>query len=481
MAIVNPLLAAWDTAGVVRMFEYTAGAFVQTGALGGFTQDNSTPGVGAATVAFLYWMGDDAACAVVREVSSSEVRAAAISPSGALNNDVVIASSASMGPFRAAGIGNQLLYVERVAWPFDGANLATRHTMSVAGILSDGVAILSLSEHHKKVWEFSPDGTKTIWKTTDGDVTFATTADPLADPPEYDHEPDPGFLIDTDFAAWAYDNKTLVIADVAAGRAQSWVYESGAWSFIQELTLPVGDVQHVTMSPDTRKLAISTLDAGTYRTRTYRRTGSFFVVDQDFTGVGRLLDFTADGMLLVDCANQVAYEKQLDESLALAAGAMVNVPVGMRSQALSLGRIDDFGVPTLYDDAIAEFADELADLDNLKITLLTDAAVFNPSHTTLADATNGGAWELSTGGWPAGGVGLTGVVSDSGPGYFSLLCDQVSRVLIETGSTFRNILIYDATSDKPLIFVDLITNRSYAKNRELLIDFRNTEFLRFST
>jgi hypothetical protein len=480
MAVVNPLLAAWDPTGVLRLYEYAGGAFTLTGSLGGLTQANTSTGVGATTVPFLYWMGEDAACAVVRELSNSSCQGGAISPAGVLNNTVIIGASADLGPFRATGFANRLMFVERVAWPFNGANLASRHGMSTAGILSATGSVLTLSEHHKKVWEFSPDGTKTIWRTTDNETRFGISADPFNVSPSWTLQPDPGFLIDIDLAAWAHDNKTLVIADVTAERAQSWIYEDSAWAFAQELDLPPGVMQFVKMSGDTRKMAISSLDGGTYYTRIYRRTGSFFIVEQTLVGIGRLIDFTADGVLLVDCANQVAYSKQSDESFALAVGVMVNIPVGIRAQALSLGRTDAFGWPTLYDDAVAEFSDNVADLDNLKLTLLTSSAVFDAAHDTMSDVTNATAWEVQTGGWPAGGVPLTGVSTLAGDGFFALLCDTVSQIIIETGVTFRNLVIYDATNDSPLIFINLLNDRSYAKNRELLIDFRGGEFLRFS-
>ena len=483
MAIVNPLLAAWDTSGVVRMFEYTGGVFVQTGSIGGFPHSVSLPGTGCPEYASLYWMGDDESCVVIRESSRVFSYSTALTPAATQINNVVVGSVDYHGPIRAANIANQAIAITKQAWPFPGyPEYSYQQKLALAGAVSALTVNDSYADGQKKVWEFSPDGTKTFWRTVPGVSNYGFAAGSLTDMPTvYTREGDPGFVIDVDLAKWAYDNKTIVIADIDAGRAQAWAYEGGTWNFIHELVIPAGVPHAIAMSPDKRKMALSTLDGGTYRTKIYRRTGSFFIAEQEFADFGWLLDFSGDGALLVDCAKQVAYSKQPDESFAVATGSMVNVPVGIRAQALSLGRVDPFGTASLYDAAVAEFADETADLAALKITLLTSGSSFDPANTTLSEATNAGTWELASAGWPVGGVPLTGVVAASGAGYFSLSCDQVSRVLIDSGAAFRNAVIYDATSGKPLIFVDLITERSYAKSRELLIDFRSGEFLRFST
>lgn len=483
MAVNNPLLAAWDTTGTVRMFEYSSGSFVQTGSIGGYTHSVSTPDLGVPEFPFLHWMGDDESCFIVREASRVHLHTHALSPAALLINTVTLGATDYHGPFRAAGIGHKAVAVTKQAWPYPTyPNFSYQQKVLPGGAISAQVVNDSYAGHQKKVWEFSPDGTKTFWKTLLGNSNLGLTTDPITDmPTNYSLEGEPGFLIDVDLAKWAYDNKTLVIADKGESRVQSWVYEDGSWQFVHELVIPAGVPNAIAMSPDKRKLAVSTLDGGTYRTKIYRRTGSYFIAEQEFAGIGWLLDFSGDGVLLVDCASQVAYERQPDESFAISAGAMVNVPVGIRAQALSLGRTDPYATASLYNSAVAAFADETADLAALKITLLTNAASFTPADTTLAEATNAGAWELSSGGWPAGGVPLTGVVSESGDGYFALACDQISRILIDTGAVFRYAVIHDTTSGKPLIFIDMISDRSYAKSRELLIDFRDGKFLRFST
>lgn len=478
MAIVNPLLAAWDTTGVVRMFEYTGGAFVQNGSLGGFTHTFADDTVGAMEYPFLHWLGADTACAIIYANTANEASITTLTAGAAVIGTDSFGNSAGRGSMRANAL-------KRTGILFTSNKVA--NSGQVAKINGAGVptatAAASISVNNQKVRESSPSGAFLLIALVNGTFYLSELISSVdATPPVFEARTAPTFTIACDLAKWAYDDKTVVIADKGASRVQSWSYDDATdeWSFIQELTPPAGVPQALAMSADKRKMALSTLDGSTYRTRIFRRTGSYFVAEQDFDGIGWLLDFTEDGVLLLDCANKTALRKQADESFLADNPVLVNVPTGIRSQGVSAGRTDAYGTPFLYDDAVADFADKTVDLANLKLTLLTSSASFDSTDTTLSAATNAGAWELSSGGWPAGGVLLENVVDASGIGFFALSCDPITRILIETGVTFRYAVVYDATSGVPLIFIDLVDDRAFAKNREISISFRDGEFLRFS-
>lgn len=474
MAIGNPFLATWDVTGVVRMFEYTGGAFVQLGSVGGLTHTASGLADGAMEFPFLAWMGDDDFCAVVVQQNSSQAYVATVSPIAASLDTEVIANGVNYGPMRASQFDRDALIVNLNEWNSGASVFSVR--ASVAGAISLAVAA-TIPQYRVKLRESSPDGSLMLTRAgATGPQLYTLSSAPSAQPLTFSLVGAAPFTITCDMAKWAANNKCVVVVDKTAARAQVWRYEASEWTMLQELPMLVGTPTAMAMSPDGRMLAVSALSGGVYTTRLFRRIGEYFQFVDDLAGIGAMLDFSADGKLLVDCTEQACYLKDASDTFVDHASAMANIPTAIAAQALSYGRIDPYGVASLFDGAPAVFADETYNPVNLKLTLLTSAATFDRTDTA-PDLTN----EITTGGWPAGGVVLQNVVSTAGAGSFTLSADPVERVVIESALTARYVLIYDATINKPLIFIDLINDRVVVKNRTLQIDFRDGDFLKFMT
>lgn len=480
MTIGNPLLAAWDATGVLRTFEYASGSFVQTGSVGGLTHTFDDTTVAAMEFPFLYWINSDSQCLLVRSPSLAELDLALISTTAVIIDTEVLETASPYAPFRAVGCNHSTIFVNKNV---PGASNASRQYAAPDGVNISGTGANFILASRKKWMAFSPDASLYMHKTLSGSFDTGRRTGLVTDFPftfTGASSPSPG--ISADLAAWAYDNKTIVFVDVTLNRAQSWSRDpsSGSWSMIQEISPASGTPVSIAMSPDKRKMAIGSVSSGVYSTRIFRRTGSYFIFEQDLASIGQLIDFTEDGKILIDCRSRTAYRKNSSDLFDLDNSIMVNIPTGIRSQALSQGLSDPYGNSFFYDGAIARFASKTADLDNLKITLLTDAASFSSSDTSFNEVTSDGSLELQDGGWPIGGLLLTGVAAASNESSYSLICDQLQRIIIESGISFRYGLIYDATTSEPLIFLDFVTQRSVPRNRRLLIDFSDSKLLSFS-
>lgn len=481
MPSVTPLLATWDTAGTVRLYEFANGVFVQSGTAGGYVSSvDPVNTIGADPYPMLYWINDDTECLVAYSYAATITRVSGVNALGETRGFIdVNPTGGTNGPFKVTPVQRKGFFLGKnnnnTSSPYmvdrpGGPSGTLRQTRGVIDTLNVTIN------------EISPDLSKVLFRKTTGGLSLYNLSVVYPNVTATTQLASPVLTITPNIAKWATDGRTVVIADQTAKRAQSWVYDtaSNTWEFFQEIPLPAGIPQKIAHSPDRRIVAISTLDGSILRTRIYRRIGSFFKTLHDFEGIGRLLDFSEDGILLVDTWQKQAY-RMTSAGFVADHAMLASLPTGIRSQNLSTGRTDPYGVPTLFNAAAAAFANKTVNLNALKLTLLTSDFVFNAAAATLNAATNNGAWEVKTGSWPAGGVPLENVASAQGIGYFSLKTDRVRRTIFNSAITFRHALIYDASNNQPLIAVDLSQDRAFAQNREILLDFRDGEFLRFST
>ena len=115
----------------------------------------------------------------------------------------------------------------------------------------------------------------------------------------------------------------------------------------------------------------------------------------------------------------------------------------------------------VYNHTSALVAGQAVDMDNLKLMLLTSSASFTASDTGVdavaGAATPDRAYEVYGNGWAQGGELVASVAASTiSTNGAKLSGAQTSEVA--TGGPIgpcRNVLLYDATSDKPLILYDL--------------------------
>jgi hypothetical protein len=115
----------------------------------------------------------------------------------------------------------------------------------------------------------------------------------------------------------------------------------------------------------------------------------------------------------------------------------------------------------VYNHTLALIAGQTVDNDNLKVMLLTSSAAFDATHATV-DAVAGAASpdranEFYGNSWPQGGKTVANVASNTiTTNDAALTGDQTSQTA--SGGNIgpcRFVLLYDATSMKPLVLYDL--------------------------
>jgi hypothetical protein len=219
------------------------------------------------------------------------------------------------------------------------------------------------------------------------------------------------------------------------------------------------------------------VNGGVYTTRIFRRMGSYYNTKQDLAGIGAHLAFSADGMLLVDVAARKVYERQIDETFSELVGAGSAFVTDQQVGVFSEGVISRSAICYIYDTALAHFASGDYDSNMLMFTLLDDSAVLDLAETNLATIL---ADETTTGLWPPGGIIMSGVAGVESSGEYSIVCDDIERIIIgSTGLSARYGLIYDGSANKPLIWVDFRGEVAIPTGRQLVVSFSDGAFLRF--
>lgn len=482
MAIGNPLLAVWDVDGVIRTFEYTTGAFVQIGSLGGYTHSVSATALaaGADPYPHMCWDWDDSYLVMLRANASNRNIAQVFSPLLALMGSVYLqAQTTNIGGGRAVSYEDQhehyhipSIAQQRMLVKVSEAGVPSLVQTFNSGTLGLGPIDLAISEDGQHfVHSFADAATK---PTRLFERTTAAGAVPT-----FTQRTNPPFTTNSQIVRFSYNDRSVLTVDTTYAVAKIWTLIGTTWTFLQDLPLPTGTVKKSVMSPDTKMLAVSVLNGSDYTTRVYRRIGDYFQFHQDLPGIGKLLDWTADGILLLDAGLRAAYIR-FGETFIENNAAMTNIPTLIQAQAISKGRVYPYGFAKLYNAAIEDLAEYNVNVSDLKLTLLQATASFDETHTTLSQVTNSGAYEVHTGLWPAGGVALTGVNSVDSGAYYDFTSDPVKWIPLATTLVARYGVIYEVSSGRPLIFIDFLNQRAVVQGRQLVIDFQGGSFLRFS-
>lgn len=481
MTLVNPLLATWDTSGVIRVFELSSGGnFVSIGTGGGRTHAlNSTfTALGARETPLLSWDNEDTQLVVVRTPSFSSAVVEVFNPLVEAQGSLEISPGASNDGYLFADKMASDEYLIRLINPSVTRRVESKPLASIAlqalqsGTTTPQKVGLAAAPNSLRVLDYHGSGASRyrLWGrsvTTENFSQKLTFSDFQGFAPSK-------FL-------WGADSRNILVWDPATARIQSWTYDpdQNTFSYVHELPVPAsaGTIRRVALSPDRRMLAVSFKNGTVYKTQMYRRTGDYYLDLQVLDDIGELLGFTGDGVLLIDSSNRKCFELA-GETWSAAHAKVSGIPAGISEQAVSAALTTQRAAGTPYKGAIAAIADESFDRNDLKITLLTSAASFNDNHTTISDVTNSGAYEVKSGHWPAGGYALQNVQTQQVDTYTSYKCDDVVHVVIDTALTARYAVIYQAGSGKPVSFLDFSSDRIVARNRQLILNFSLNEFLR---
>lgn len=226
----------------------------------------------------------------------------------------------------------------------------------------------------------------------------------------------------------------------------------------------------IAVRPDDKHIAVSVINGSSqYITYIYDRVGYLLVLKQTITDFGRQIDWTADGSMLIDAtARRLFVYDAVEEIYEENSAYMTDLVTGLIVQTMNNYTPARMPQAYLFNSIKSSLISRTGiDLDNLKLMLLDADATFDATETSILDIS--AANEVSGGGWPTGGKLLENV------GY-SVLNDKVALIAddligeISTNLVFKSAVIYDTTSDKPVVWIPSI-NSTIEKNTNLVFEF----------
>lgn len=490
MAIGNPLLATWDITGDLRIFEYVAGSFTLLGLRSGMDQSPDATGIaaGASLIPTLQWIGDDAAVLSVRSESGELIHIDQTDRFGAAVGSTEVIDQgtiANSGNFISADFGDHSGHLVLRAVVGSGSLRGWYVTGNPAGSPDSG-GVSYIQDLANPIGIAAPADGSVMMVYNESTVRQYARSNGTTWPPTWSSSYQtisfdiPASKIVFDKGVRAGGALGALVANIDMQTVMSYSYDGAAWSPVHTLALPAGDPVHIVMSPDGRMVAVSVLNTGVYTTRIFRRLGGYYTKrGDDITGFGAALAFSEDGMLLVDIAARRLFLRNVDETFTEAAGTpMSSVPTDQSYAVFSRGLTVETPVAVIFDAGLAAMAQGSVDFGNLKLTLLTDSAVFDAAEADLGLLIDG--LQDVGGMWPEGGIDMPDVVATDAGTHFVYTHAPLSRVILgSTGLSARYGLIYDATNETPLVWLDFITDREVPTSRELVISFPDGEFLRF--
>jgi hypothetical protein len=463
----KPLLSTWYPDGTIRLYELQAGAFVQLANTGVFEH---TPGDHPNDLEFLPGLDFiiDSSGLLLRYASATNVSHTRI-----FDRDLNIVGTLDE-TFGTVGDANG-----PVEWSeADTVSLLLPYTGTIRQVfvntsftMQANTSTKAADDHNAGLW-VSPNGRQILYGSDQatgvkGGYRSSYSAGIV---PQYTTA---AVAIDIDVLAAEWIDDTFVVAGGAAGVRVLQRTPTDETPFVVfRVPDEDGTVQAIRVSPDRRYVAISYNDGGTITTVIYSRAGPFLKEHQRLaSGFGALLGWIADGSVLADAQLKVAYENTAGVFTIASSGMMTNVVSGAVVQAISTHIEFPTGRSQLYDNRLADLQQNLIDYDDLYVTLMTSAAPgFDPTDDTTAEVLGGE--ELTTGGWPAGGLPMTGVIGEAdGVRIWRVAAADVTRILITSGAAFRYALVYEKTTDKPVLHIDFRQVYSVPQNTEITLKF----------
>lgn len=468
MAVGQPYLVVWSKVdNTVRLFELSGSAFVQIGTsaltVGSdvvsngrlfFSADgNHILGVGkaslAATTALLYnW-----------DLTLTLIQAAVARPTMAAVNHFAADLTKT----------NNILSVDPAS-----ANYAT--ALLVSGQL-DTVATSAFGDSSYVKWSPDETGLFQIAASVSQIVRVSGRSGIYANAFVVTNLPNagPGVVAD-----WSSDSKYLFIG-CSNGTVECWAWDGSAATLTQQMASPgYGAVTAVSVRPGGRYVAIGYFDGTTYRTVIYRRIGPYLKQLQVISGLGRLLNWTQDGQYLLDAGSKVGYQYVGNDVFSQVTGMLDAVPANVVSQAVSPHAVSVTGSPQLYDLAVPAIVNKTYDPTGIKFALLDATATFS-HNATSAMAIKGGK-EVSGNNWPEGGKPVANLhVATNSIGAVASADNTTQAITGTTGLDFRYGLIYDATHDTPLVWVDWGAAQHVDSSMTIVLNFSSPGLIQFAT
>lgn len=255
-------------------------------------------------------------------------------------------------------------------------------------------------------------------------------------------------------AQWTPDSRYVVIA-FNDGTVDVWAVNFAAQTFTQASSISpgLGPAKAVAMRYDGHVFCIGFDNATTKTTQSYMRQGTTLVPIAQYTGIGSMLYFSADGQYVVDPFNKKALKYSTAGTFTNMDSMMVNMPSGVTTAAISYHVDQVYTSSTVYDAAMLAISACGLDLNNIKVALLGTGAVFQHGDTSAAAILAGN--EVYGNGWPQTGIKLTGVnVTNTVASRILYTAFDINQIIFPNALQFQKALLYDTTHDTPVAMID---------------------------
>lgn len=484
MAIGNPLLATYADDDLIRTYEYVSDVFVPLGVSVAYPHAPSATAIAADnTDPYFIWQQEDSFLFLERATDANNNTQYSLRPDASQ----VASRVADTFPGFGGRMGVKLTDVNSAAMQGCSPHTEAENVrVSNVGALTGANYIVSttndfpftdFSQSYDQTFFFTcqPQGFPRLHQRMSALGVFPVTTAP--------NTQITGIAFSPFYLKIMGDNRTCVAIDKANNVAKVYTFDktTSFMTYVQDIDMNVGagyTAWRVRVSPDGRFFAVGFKNGSSYITRIWRRTTTYLVLVDTYTGMGRDLAWSSDGNILLDAAAKKALKRDGGNAFTNHDTAMVNVAAGVRNSALSAAPIYKSAFPSVYVKAVENVGNKTIDLANVKFTLLTSAAAFNEAHTSVNQVTNNGAYEAVGGGWNAGGAVLQNVTAAMVGSEFDFKADTVKWIAFGSSINWRYALVYDGTSGEPLIWYDYYGTRTVASGREADFAFLDSIFMR---
>lgn len=251
-------------------------------------------------------------------------------------------------------------------------------------------------------------------------------------------------------AEWTRDGRFCAVG-YDSGDLEIYSVDSSAVATLLSTTNVGEAINQVKWRFDNRILAVG--HGTTPNTTLYKRKGNVLYTPTTLGGIGSALHWTADGQYLLDPITKKAYHWDSDMVMSGADAIMVNIVSAVTNSAIS-PHVD---VPTaaglIYDVGFQALVLQTVDLANLKLALLDGTVLFDPTSASASDLL--AANEVySNPNFPQGGLTIQNAALTFPTGSYGQIAADDILVITSEEMSFGQVLIYDATSNKPLVLFD---------------------------
>lgn len=286
------------------------------------------------------------------------------------------------------------------------------------------------------------------------------------------------------FCKWS-PNGVYLFVGYSSGRVDTFQWDSTA----KTLTLAasyntnLGSITAIDVRFDSRFIAIGGLSGGVYTASIYPRIGPLLQSPiRTITPMGKFLNFTGDGSMLIDTASSKCYAfSNASNNFTDNSSVMSNIATTFLIQAVNNYIPDNTLSGYIYDVALNDIVAGNLSTMSLKLMLLNASAVYNKSDISMNAVTNSGAYQVSGNGWPANGVAITGVTTAINADGFSSIQANLIEQAVDNTFSYRNAVIYDSTSNKPIIFLDFGALQQTQQQTSLTFDLSTAGIVQFRT